>query len=173
MASTWGQVKPNHIMGLGVRIFVIILAILQPIVILIVCGVDVPSISSTWTTVLQPLFIVTNAMTSYLFFEIKKWKIPAMLLLLLTAFSVEFSPIAHNIIATGFFLSCLFPLIVTRRLKGYLYVYLASIFILIFFGIFWFEVWGVYVLCAYHLHTILYKQRLFAKKAKKSLETLN
>jgi hypothetical protein len=159
-------------MGLGVRIFVIIIAIVQPIAILLVCGADIPSISSTWTTVLQPLFIVTNAMTSYLFFEIKKWKIPAMLLLLLTAFSVEFSLIAHNIIATGFFLSCLFPLIVTRRLKGYLYVYIGSIFTFLFFGIFWFEVWAVYTLCAYHLHIILYKISLLTKKGVKNLELL-
>lgn len=152
---------------LFVKFFVIAVAMLQPIIILIVCGFDVHSISSTWLTVLQPLFIVTNAMTSYLFFDIKKWKIPAILLLLLTAFSVEFSMITHNIIATGFFLSCLYPLISARRLKIYLYLYIISIIFLIFFGIFWFEVWGVYVLCAYHLHMLFYAKKLLNKKTDK------
>jgi hypothetical protein len=148
---------------LYIKIFVIVMAIAQPMIILLVCGEDIKSISSSWQTNLQPLFIITNAITSYLFFDIPKWKIPAFLLLTLTAFSVDFTPIFHNIVATLFFLSCIYPLTIINRLKYYVYIYLFSLVIWLKFRLFWFEVWGIYTLCCYHLHFIWHKYKVLKR----------
>jgi hypothetical protein len=145
---------------LYLRLIVVIMAMLQPVIILWVCGFDIPSISSSWQTILQPLYIITNAMTSFFFFGINKWRIPAILLLMLTAFSVDFTPIFHNIIAGIFFLSCVYPLSHIRRLKHYVPLYFMSIFIWFCFGLFWFETWGIYVLCIYHLNLIWYRIKI-------------
>ena len=84
------------------RLFISIIAVLQPFIIYFVCG-DLVSISQSWNTNLQPLFIFTNALVSYFFFDIPKWRIPAVLLLLLTVFSVKDWFLLHNILAILFF----------------------------------------------------------------------
>lgn len=146
--------------GIILRELVVFLAMLQPIIIVCVFGVDFPSISSTWETMLQPLFIITNAVTSFFFFSMKRWKIPSFFLLMLTAFSVDFSPMFHNILATLFFLTCVYPLIYIKRFSYYVFIYVFGLFVWWLFGLFWFEVFNVYVLCAYHLHLMLYGRRL-------------
>ena len=146
------------------RYLVIIFAMLLPIVIVIMFGVDFPSLSSSWQTVLQPLFIITNAVTSFYFFSLKRWKIPSVFLMLLTAFSVDMSPMFHNILAGGFFLTCLYPLMWFKRFSYYVYIYLFSGVIWWLFGLFWFEVWGVYTLCIFHIHVLWYKKILMGRK---------
>jgi hypothetical protein len=145
------------------RLFVIVLAILQPFIIYFYCG-ELSSISQSWETNLQFLFILTNALVSYFFFEIDEWKIPSMFLLLLTAFSVPDHFWLHNIFAILFFLSCLVPLYLTKRFKYYLYIYLLSILFWIFNGFFWMETWGILTLCSYHLHLMLYRYLLLNKR---------
>jgi hypothetical protein len=146
------------------RYLVIILAMLLPIVIVIMFGVDFPSLSTSWQTVLQPLFIITNAVTSFYFFSLNRWKIPSVFLMLLTAFSVDMSPMFHNILAGGFFLTCLYPLMWFKRFSYYVYIYLFSGVIWWLFGLFWFEVWGVYTLCIFHIHVLWYKKILMGRK---------
>ena len=136
-----------------IRLFVILLAILQPIIILLFLG-DVPSISSVWLSHLQPLFIITNATTSYFLFSVKNWRVPSLFLLLLTAFSVDFSLLFHNIFAVLFFIVCLYSLYGIRRLRWYLIPYILSGVVLLLFGIFWAEVWAIVVICLYHLHSM-------------------
>lgn len=136
-----------------IRLFVILLAILQPIIILLFLG-DVPSISSVWLSYLQPLFIITNATTSYFLFSIKNWRVPSLFLLLLTAFSVDFSLLFHNVFAALFFIVCLYSLYGIRRLRWYLIPYILSGVVLLLFGIFWAEVWAIVVICLYHLHSM-------------------
>ena len=146
------------------RYLVIILAMLLPIVIVIMFGVDFPSLSNSWQTILQPLFIITNAVTSFYFFSLNRWKIPSVFLMLLTAFSVDMSPMFHNILAGGFFLTCLYPLMWFKRFSYYVFVYLFSGVIWWLFGLFWFEVWGVYTLCIFHIHVLWYKKILMGRK---------
>jgi len=88
---------------IGKRLFTTIIALLQPFIIYFVCG-DLISISQSWNTPLQPLFIFTNALVSYFFFDIHNWRIPAILLLLLTVFSVKDYFMLHNILAISFFI---------------------------------------------------------------------
>jgi len=121
-------------------------------------------LSNSWQTILQPLFIITNAVTSFYFFSLNRWKIPSVFLMLLTAFSVDMSPMFHNILAGGFFLTCLYPLMWFKRFSYYVYIYLFSGVIWWLFGLFWFEVWGVYTLCIFHIHVLWYKKILMGRK---------
>lgn len=136
-----------------IRVLVILLTLIQPLIILLTLG-DTPSISSIWSTYLQPLFIITNAITSYFLFSTKRWFLPSLFLLLLTAFSIDFNLMLHNIFAGLFFLVCIYSLTGIRRLRWYLIPYLLSGVVLLFFGIFWTEVWAITIICSYHLHVI-------------------
>ena len=80
------------------KISVIILAAITPILCMLIHGYE-PSLSTYWKTDLQPLFIIANASTSYYLYSVKKWKMSAFLLLMLTAFSVELYREVHDILA--------------------------------------------------------------------------
>ena len=97
------------------KISTILLALIQPIIVLIVYGFDVKSFSSLWGTDLQPLFIITSATTSFFMVQLDKWRIPSMFILLLTAFSMDIFPMTHNILAVCFFVSCLLALLLKKK----------------------------------------------------------
>lgn len=148
-----------------VKILVILISALYPFILISIEG-EMISISQYWNTSLQPLFIVANVMTAYFFFSIDDWKIPSFLLVFLTAFSVQLYPTTHDIIATLFFISCLFPLTRSKRFKFYTYFYLVSILIGFMWGLLWLEIWGILILCIYHLHNIIYTMNLYYSKHK-------
>ncbi len=151
--------------NIWVKLFVLLLALLQPLIIVLCYGVDVHSISTMWLTTLQPLFIITNASTSYYLFDLKRWRIPSLFLLLLTAFSVEFSMITHNIFAIIFFITCVYSLYGIRRLRRYILIYILSLLVLVFTSsVFWAEVWAIIVICSYHLHSIYIAYCLHKKR---------
>jgi hypothetical protein len=135
-----------------VRIFVLFLTLVQPFVVLYCFGYNFDSLSTMWLTYLQPLFIIVNASTSYFLFGISSWRIPSVFLLLLTAFSVEYSMVFHYIFAVLFFLSCGYGMWFVRRLRWYLVLYIISLVVLFYFGIFWGEIFAIYIICFYHLH---------------------
>tara|TARA_R110002110_G_scaffold192729_3_gene401105 strand:+ start:26653 stop:27135 length:483 start_codon:yes stop_codon:yes gene_type:complete len=132
-----------------------IIAILQPFIILITLG-PLQSISSSWVTPLQPLFIITNALTSYFLFELPKWRIPAFCLLTLTAFSFDVYPLLHNILAVLFFIFVIRGIYSIKKFRHYLPIYLFSVVIGFLYGIFWFEVWSICVIGLYHLNLLYY-----------------
>jgi len=150
-----------------IRILVVLLGLAQPIVILIVCGVDFHSISASWFTCLQPLFIFTNALTSYYFYNTNNWRLSGILLLLLTAFSVESYLVLHNIFAISFFVSCFYSIFMLRKFRFYIIFYVIAVIIGILKGLFWGEFAGVYVLSLYHVHVLLYYNSLLEKKTNK------
>jgi hypothetical protein len=141
------------------RLFTSVLAVLQPFIIYFFCG-DLISISQSWNTPLQPLFIFTNALVSYFFFDLPKWRIPAVLLLLLTVFSVKDWFILHNILAISFFIFSAFPLWSLKKFRFYLPIYIFSLFFLFFDGLYWMETWGIITLCFYHIHLMFYTKFL-------------
>lgn len=131
------------------RLGVIFIAFFTPILFLITQGY-LPSISSYWRTPMQPLFIIANASTSYYFFASHStWRIPALCLLLLTAFSIDSYLHVHNIIAILFFLSCLIPLYKTNHFKWFFWVYASSI-LLLPISMTLSEFVAISVLCLYH-----------------------
>lgn len=144
------------------RLFVVIVAILQPFIIYFVCG-ELKSISSSWETVLQPLFIITNAMVSYFFFDLPKWRLPAVSLLLLTAFPTTVYNNFHDIVAILFFILCIYPMFLVKRFRFYLFIYFFSLIIGLFYGLFWMETWGIITLCLYHLHIMLFTNRIISR----------
>lgn len=136
------------------KIGAIILTLLMPVLLIAFAGFR-ESLSDYWMTNLQPLFIFTNAVTSYYLFATPKWKIPSFFLLLLTAFSVEDYRIIHNIFAVLFFLTCLTAILLDKRYRLFAVPFLC--------GLFWIggpeellaaEIIAVYTLCLYHATVI-------------------
>jgi hypothetical protein len=142
-----------------IKLFVIVLSIIQPFILMSICG-ELWSISSYWRTPLQPMFIIINAATSYFFFSTDKWLIPSIFLILLTAFSIELYPTTHNVLAGLFFLSCTYPLLTLKRFQFFGILYLLSIFVLLYSGMLWFEIYCVLILGSYHFTILLYKHHL-------------
>lgn len=136
------------------RLVTSVLAVLQPFIIYMCYG-DLHSISQVWTTPLQPMFIIINAFVSFFFFKLEKWRIPAMLLLFLTAFPVSNYFILHNIIAVSFFIFSGISLWSIKKFRPYILVYLIS-GLFLFDGLFWVETWAIITLVFYHIHIMLY-----------------
>jgi len=136
------------------RLLTSFLAVLQPFIIYILYG-DNFTISTSWITPLQPLFIITNALVSFFFYKLDKWKIPAILLLLLPAFSVENHFMLHNILSVMFFIFSGISLLNLKKFRYYFLIFLMSLFFL-YFGLFWVETWAILTLGVYHTHLMLY-----------------
>ena len=131
------------------RIAVILLATISPFICLIYYGY-LPSLSSYWDTNLQPLFIIANAATSYYLYSIKDWKISALMLLLLTSFSLTLFPQVHNILAVAFFIINVYPLVKTNHFKWCIWPYLGSLVVLPW-SMTISEIIAIDTLCVYHM----------------------
>lgn len=107
------------------------------------------SLSKYWFTKLQPFFIISNAATSYYFFSLHRWRIPAFFLLLLTAFSVDHYQHLHNVFAVFFFLSCIYSMSMVRRGRIFIPIYLATLPIFVW-SIIGGEVAAITVIASYH-----------------------
>lgn len=146
-----------------VKLLVVLISALYPFILLSLGG-EMLSLSQYWNTFLQPVFIVANVMTAYFFLSTENWKLPSFLLILLTAFSVKLYPITHDVIATGFFLSCLYPLFKSKRFKFFAYLYLLSPMIGIFYGLLWLEIYSIVILCIYHGVSIVHVMSVLHQK---------
>lgn len=152
----------SHRKDFLIRLFVIIIAIIAPFVYIASEGV-LPSISTYWETPMQPMFIIVNASTSYFLFSMERWRIPAILLLFLTAFSVENYPDAHNFFAVCFFLMNIHSLFRSKRTHIPMLIYLCSVFF-IFNGILYAEIFAISVLCITHLWLLICTWRIDIKR---------
>ena len=151
------------------KLSLIIISVLQPFILISTQGI-LWSISSYWSTPLQPIFILVNAGTSYYFFNNEKWQTPGIFLLLLTSFSVEKYLLLHNIFAVGFFLSCIYPMVYIKRFRIMAFLYLLSIPLYFIIGMLFFEIYCIIVLGIYHLCILCYEKylRYFARPNVKS-----
>jgi hypothetical protein len=141
-----------------IRMAVMILAASSPIIFLATQGYK-PSLSSYWRTDAQPIFIIINATTSYYLYGIRRWKPAAILLLFLTAFSVQDYMITHNVLAVLFFVACLYPLHQNNHYRRvYFYLYLLSL-PLMAINLLLAESISIIILCLYHakILTRIYK----------------
>lgn len=120
---------------------------------------DLNSLSQCWSTDLQPLFVISNIVTSYLFFTLPNWRIPSIFLILLTAFPHTTFLDAHNLFALIFFFSSVYTLWSVKRLSLYYWLFSFSLFFM-FFSLMWGEVLAILILCGYHLHLLVYKEKL-------------
>ena len=94
-------------------------------------------------------------MTAYIFLSIENWKLSSFLLVLVTAFSVKLYGNVHNVLAVLFFMSCIYPLFKSKRLKFYGYLYILSPIIGILYGLLYLEIYSIIILCSYHLQILI------------------
>jgi hypothetical protein len=143
-------------------VFAVFLAAISPFILIATHG-SLGSISQYWDTTLQPLFIISNVMTSYFFFTLKNWKIPSLFLLLLTAFSWDQFHLLHDIFAVAFFATCLWSLWNSNRFLIFFVMMWFSIFIMPL-SLLWGEIIAVWILCGFHLKVLVYKEKLLQRK---------
>ena len=143
------------------RMIVVFLAGLAPLICVIVYG-EMTSISAYWGTNLQPLFIITNAATSFYFYTNPAWRLSSLMLLLLTAFSVDLYSTVHNVLAVIFFVSNLYPLYKSNHFKWCFWLYLSSLFIFIF-SMLYAELVAIMALCMFHGLKLIKLQKLLKK----------
>ena len=151
------------------RFLVIAIALASPFVCLFSIG-ELDSYSEYWVSDARPLFIFTNAATSYFLFSMRNWWISAICLMLLTAFSFDQYLWVHNISAILFFIVSGIAIYKSIKFRYYLLPYLSSIVILLLFGIFWAEVVGITVISSYHLHRLITYIKI--SKHRKKLKSL-
>lgn len=145
------------------RLLVVLIAVSSPLICWFVSGPEI-SYSSYWQTEFQPLFIFTNAATSYFLFSIKGWRISSLFLMLLTAFNCIDYYNLHNAFAIAFFIFCAIPLIKSKRQSFYSLPYFLSIAVLLEYGIFWAEVCAIVSICGFHLHRLIKFYRIDIKR---------
>lgn len=140
------------------RILVVVFVMISPFIMLLLYGPET-SLSQYWNTPMQPLFVLANAMTSYYFFLSPKWYIPGAMLLLLTAFSVQYYPEVHNILAFIFFITAAMAMYRAKHMIWYFYLFVLGSLVTIY-SLFIGEIIAIEILCVYNLHLLLYKQNL-------------
>jgi hypothetical protein len=145
-----------------VRLTVILLAVITPIVLLLTEGYK-PSISTYWLTDMQPLFIIANASTSFYLINFKSWKIQGYLLMGVTAFSIQYYPITHNVLAILFFASSLLTICRSNHFKFTKWIFISSL-ILLPFSLFWFEVVAIIAICTFHMLSLIKYYKIKARK---------
>ena len=154
--------------SLSIRLLVVALALFSPLACYFISG-PMPSYSQYWETPMQPLFIFTNAATSYYLFSMRRWWLASVLLLLLTAFSNSQYFWIHNTVAVLFFVVSGWTIATAKRGSLFIIPYLAGIVYLIFTrDIFWAEVVGIHTVCLFHLHYMLLY--VFTKRLKFSYQ---
>lgn len=144
------------------RLAVVITAAISPFIYIASIG-ELKSLSAYWDTIMQPMFIVVNASTSYFLFSVKKWRISAVLLLLLTAFSVDNYFLPHNIFAVMFFLFNIYPILLNKRIKYVAVPYILSILFL-FKSILFAEISAILCLCLAHLYLLIVYRKIELKR---------
>ena len=146
------NLKKTNKINFFIKITIIFLSFTTPFIMLLTCG-KMPSISSYWNTPLQPLFILSNALTTYVFMDLPKWRLSGIFLFLLTIFSLEYYSDFHDNLALLFFVVNLYPLYSLQRYRLVIIPYLLSCIWLP--DLFWFEVHAITVLCIYHLNLLI------------------
>jgi hypothetical protein len=143
------------------KLMVIIISMISPLIMLLYNN-EIPSLSSYWRTPLQPLFIISNLLTSSMFIAIPKWRLSGVLLLILTCFSIEYYSSFHDLIAAAFFMCNLYPLYSIKKYRIFVFLYLMGV--LWYPSLMWFEIHGILVLCIYHLFVLISYNKIQNKR---------
>ena len=138
------------------------LALVLPLVIIYFYGDQVNSLSGSWRTPLQPLFIFSNLMTSFVLYRVHKWELSAVFLFLLTLFSIDQYQIIHNIFATLFFVANIYPILSLRKYNFFIYPYLLAVYWAP--NLLFFETHSIFVLCVYHLVLLIKYNNILNKR---------
>ena len=143
------------------KLMVIIISMISPLI-MITYNSEIPSLSFYWKTPLQPLFLISNLLTSLILITIPKWKLSGLFLLILTCFSVEYYGSFHDFIATLFFISNLYSLNSIKKYRSFVFIYLTSV--IWYPSLLWFEIHAIMVLCVYHLLVLITYNKIQNKR---------
>jgi len=114
------------------------------------------------------MFIVVNTSTAFYLTQIKNWKMSALTLLLLTAFSIALFPNTHNVLAILFFIVTIYPLWITHHFKWVVWLYMISL--LIFpFNMLIAEIVAMWLVCL-HQGLVLIKLYKLSNRVKNNIE---
>jgi hypothetical protein len=150
-----------------IRAILVTIALLAPFIYITLCG-EQQSLSTYWRTPIQPMFLLVNVCVSYFFFVTKDWRIPGILLLLLTCIHLDTINILHNVLAIAFFISTTVIIHKAKRHSWLSILLICSAFFL-FKSILWAEIAAIGVICIYHgLLLIEWGKTLNARKNLKS-----
>lgn len=140
----------------ALRICVVLLTMLAPFLYLGFHGYEL-SVSTYWNSEWRPLYIISNAATSYFLFSLSNWKIPATFLMLLTAFAVDQYMFMHNFFAGCFFVFSFFCLLFSKRFKWYWKIYIVCSFIALI-NLLLGEILVIELIAMYHLQMLMHKK---------------
>lgn len=143
------------------RIFTILLGITFPLIMISVFP-GTKSLSSFWNTSMVPLFILMNIVTASFFFTLDNWRLPAILLVLTTAFPYTYYNSIHNILATMFFLTSSYAMIISNR-YNWLTILLIPAVLMSFINVFWAEVIAIDTISLFH-GLVLWKREKINKQ---------
>ena len=99
-------------------------------------------------------------------FSLQHWKVPALCLLLLTAFPHNTFATTHNILAISFFITAGYAMLKSRRFRTLFAIYLLGIPIAMI-NLLYGEIVSILCLCVFHgallykYHKILIKKKTF------------
>ena len=147
------------------KLLVLVFALCAPIIMSLSMP-NLHSLSATFETAWQPVFIFSNTITSYWLYSSNRWKIPASFLMLLTAFSCNDYFYIHYTFAIAFFVSCVFSVAKDKRFNAYLIPYILTIPLFIF-DILLGEIAAIAVLVAYHAHLLFLAWTINKKRRNK------
>jgi len=113
-----------------------------------------------------PLFILMNIVTASFFFTLDNWRLPAILLVLTTAFPYTYYNSIHNILATMFFLTSSYAMIISNR-YNWLTILLIPAVLMSFINVFWAEVIAIDTISLFH-GLVLWKREKINKQRLKN-----
>ncbi len=143
------------------RTTAILTGVILPIV-MILFYPDMKSLSAFWETPFVSLFIIMNVVTAVFFFTLDNWRLPAILLVAVTAFPVTFFGHLHNILAISFFVSAGYAVLMSKRFS-WLSIFFVFAIILSVRSLLWAEILAIDIISFYH-GLVLWKREKINKK---------
>ena len=123
---------------------------------------DMISLSAFWETPFVSLFIIMNVVTGVFFFTLENWRLPAILLVAVTAFPVTFFGPLHNILAIAFFVTAGYAVLISKRFNWLALLFVPAI-LLSFKSLLWGEILAIWIISTFH-GLVLWKREKINKK---------
>jgi hypothetical protein len=121
------------------------------------------SLSAFWETPFVSLFIIMNVVTGVFFFTLENWRLPAILLIAVTAFPVTFFGPLHNIIAVAFFVSAAYAVLISKRFN-WLALFFVPAILLSIRSLLWGEILAIWIISIFHGLVLLKREKINKKR---------
>ena len=144
------------------RTTAILTGVILPIV-MILFYPDMRSLSAFWETPFVSLFIIMNVVTGVFFFTLENWRLPAILLVAVTAFPVTFFGHLHNILAILFFITAGYAVLISKRFN-WLALFFVPAILLAFRSLLWGEILAIWIISTFHGLVLLKREKINKKR---------